>query len=179
MVLPWYCHVTTRVLPWYYHGTTMVLTWYYHRITMVLPWYYHGTTMVLPWYKIDTSSSKTKVERTGPGPSTVTCWRFIRSCQIPRGKAQPKNWNLWLCHIKQRSGKKLIEFYVDGIEIGDNPLGGWHVRCSNVSFCYRKARNDQKKAPAGRGKWQKSKNLYETVIRRTFRDFSYTKMYSF
>ena len=37
-------------------------------------------------------------------------WGFfgsIRTCQIPIGRAQPKNWNLWLCHIKQRSGKKV------------------------------------------------------------------------
>ena len=37
-------------------------------------------------------------------------WQFfvsIRTCQIPIGRAQPKNWNLWLCHIKQRSGKKV------------------------------------------------------------------------
>ena len=52
--------------------------------------------------------------------------------------------------------KTLIEFYVDGIEIGDNLLGGWHERCSNVSFCYMKARNGQKKAPADRRKWQKT-----------------------
>ena len=40
-----------------------------------------------------------------------TLWRpyvgFIRSCHNPIGRAQPKNWNLWLCHIKQRSGKKV------------------------------------------------------------------------
>ena len=38
----------------------------------------------------------------------------------------------------------MIEFYVDGIEIGDNPIGRGAERCPNVSFCYRKARNDQK-----------------------------------
>ena len=31
----------------------------------------------------------------------------IRRCQIPIGRAKTKNWNLWLCHIKQRSGKKV------------------------------------------------------------------------
>ena len=40
-------------------------------------------------------------------PPRSTCWRFIRSCQNPIGRAQPENWNLWLCHIKQRSGKKI------------------------------------------------------------------------
>ena len=35
---------------------------------------------------------------------------FIRSCQNPIGRAQPKNWNLWLCHIRQRSGKKYPNF---------------------------------------------------------------------
>ena len=46
--------------------------------------------------------------------------------------------------------KNLIEFYVDGIEIGDNPIGRAAKRCPNVSFWYRKARNDQKKVPASR-----------------------------
>ena len=45
------------------------------------------------------------------------------------GRAQPKKWNMGLRHIKWRVWKKLIEFYVDGIEIGDNPIGGWHARC--------------------------------------------------
>ena len=40
----------------------------------------------------------------------------------------------------------MIEFYVDGIEIGDNPIGGGAERCPNVCFCYRKARNGQKKS---------------------------------
>ena len=31
----------------------------------------------------------------------------IRRCQIPIGRAKTKNWNLWLCHIKQRSGQKV------------------------------------------------------------------------
>ena len=31
----------------------------------------------------------------------------IRRCQIPIGRAKTKNWNLWLCYIKQRSGKKV------------------------------------------------------------------------
>ena len=31
----------------------------------------------------------------------------IRDGDNPIGRAQPKNWNLWLCHIKQRSGKKV------------------------------------------------------------------------
>ena len=40
-----------------------------------------------------------------------TLWRpyvgFIRSSHKPIGRTQPKNWNIWLCHIKQRSGKKV------------------------------------------------------------------------
>ena len=32
-------------------------------------------------------------------PSRVPFWRFIRSCQNPIGRAQPKNWNLWLSHM--------------------------------------------------------------------------------
>ena len=40
----------------------------------------------------------------------------------------------------------MIEFYVDGIEIGDNPIGRGAERCPNVCFCYRKARNGQKKS---------------------------------
>ena len=40
-----------------------------------------------------------------------TVWRpyvgFIRSSHKPIGRTQPKNWNIWLCHIKQRSGKKV------------------------------------------------------------------------
>ena len=38
----------------------------------------------------------------------------------------------------------MIEFYVDGIEIGDNPIGRGAERCPNVCFCYRKARNGKK-----------------------------------
>ena len=59
---------------------------------------------------------------TGP-PSMGAYFQGIRSCQNPIGRAQPKNGNLWFCHIKQSSGKKLIEFDVDWIEIGDNPIG--------------------------------------------------------
>ena len=39
----------------------------------------------------------------------------------------------------------MIEFYVDGIEIGDNPIGGGAEGCSNVCSGYWKARNGQKK----------------------------------
>ena len=46
------------------------------------------------------------------------------------------------------SKQKLIEFYVDGIEIDDNPIGRGAERCPNVCFCYKKSRNGQKKALA-------------------------------
>ena len=39
---------------------------------------------------------------------------FIRSCQNPIGRAQPKNWNLWLCHIKQRCWKKVDRILCSG-----------------------------------------------------------------
>ena len=42
----------------------------------------------------------------------------------------------------------MIEFDVDGIEIGDNPIGRGAERCPNVCSGYWKARNGQKKAPA-------------------------------
>ena len=70
-----------------------------------------------------------------PHPFANRCWwkmtsawgshlGFIRSCQNPIGRARPRNWIFWLSHIKQRSWKELIEFYVAGIEIGDNPIWG-------------------------------------------------------
>ena len=43
-------------------------------------------------------------------------------------------------------------------------------------ICGKKRRLRQ---AAGRGKWQKTAKSNETVIRRTFRDVSYTKMHSF
>ena len=39
--------------------------------------------------------------------SRAHVWRFIRSCQNPIGRAQPKNWNLWLCIYREGTAQKL------------------------------------------------------------------------
>ena len=52
--------------------------------------------------------------------------------------------------------KKLANFDVPGIRIGDNHIGRGAESCPNDCFCYRSARNGQKKAPANHRKWEKT-----------------------
>ena len=153
MVPPWYHHGTTMVLPWYHRDITMVLPWYYPGTTMVLPWYYHGTTMVLPWYyhgtKLIHQAQRQKWSGSGLGPSTVTCWRFIRSCQIPIGRAQPQKLKSMALPYKTKVWEiKLIEFYVDGIEIGDNPIGDEQRGAQMSVFAIGKQGMAKKRHPA-------------------------------
>ena len=70
------------------------------------------------------SSGMTKCAHGVPPLPRGLCWRSIRSCQIPIGRAQRKKLKFMAQPYKTKAlKKKSIEFDVDGIEIGDNPIG--------------------------------------------------------
>ena len=53
----------------------------------------------------------TKCAHVVPRLPQVLCWRSIRCCHFPRGRAQTKNGNLWLSHIKRRFWKQMWNYY--------------------------------------------------------------------
>ena len=82
------------------------------------------------------------VDPWGPVPdggSKVPFWRFIRSCQNPIGRAKPKNWNLWLCHIKQRSGKneQNLSFFFIHKDLSKSIREGIDQKLQTMAFPYK------------------------------------------
>ena len=101
----------------------------------------------------------------------------IRDGDNPIGGAQPKNWNLWLCHIKQRSGKKV-----------DKVLCWWYrdwwqsirgmtrevLKC--LLLLYESKEWPKKKHPPTDENGKKHQNRHEMVIHGSKWDVDHTKM---
>ena len=100
-------------------------------------------------------------------PSRTPFLRFIGSCQNPIGRGQPKNWNLWLCHIKQRSGKKVDRILCWWYRDWWQSIRGMTREVLKCLLLLYESKEWPKKAPADRRKWQKtpksSRNGYSWV----------------
>ena len=100
-------------------------------------------------------------------------WQFfvsIRTCQIPIGRAQPKNWNLWLCHIKQRSGKKVDRILCWWYRDWWQSIRGMTREVLKCLLLLYESKEWPKKGTGRPTEIAKNtKNLHETAIRRTFR----------
>ena len=102
---------------------------------------------------------------------------FIRSCQNPIGRAQPKNWNLWLCHIKQRSGKKVDRILCWWYRDWWQSIRGMTrevLKC--LLLLYESKEWPKKKHPPTDENGKKHQNRHEMVIHGSKWDVDHTKM---
>ena len=80
----------------------------------------------------------------------------IRDGDNPIGRAQPKNWNLWLCHIKQRSGKKVDKVLCWKYRDWWQSIRGMTREVLKCLLLLYESKEGPKKAPADRRKRQKT-----------------------